>query len=157
VKVAASIDFGPAGFIPAGLFDAMKQAVQADMANAFATTVNHNFGDSGEDRPTDWPLLRTWYALEAHGGDRTPKLQLSGVLQASIQIDDMAKEARVYTDCDYADKHQYGYPENHVPPRPFFPMYGTPGNEQITEKTEAKCLEYAEKRVLQMLKDHFSR
>ena len=119
----------------------VKVPCQAAMANTFATVVHHNFGEDGEDRPSEWPQLRKGYADRFHGGDRTPKLILSGELQRSIEIDETSGDAAsVSTANPYADLMQNGglneegFP---IPARPFFPIVGN----DVTPYTAQKCVD----------------
>lgn len=122
-------------------FASVKVPCQAAMANTFATVVHHNFGDDGEDRPSEWQPLRKGYAERYHGGDRTPKLILSGDLQRSIEIDEAGEEAAtVSTSNPYAILMQEGGQNEegfNIPARPFFPIVGG----EATPYTAQKCLD----------------
>lgn len=156
MKVNASVYFGPEGLLPSGLIAEIKHKAQVSMALAFHETVDNNFGiGPGEDRPLEWPLLSPWYAEIAHDGDRTPKLQLTGVLQGSIEVDEFSTEASVYTDCEYAEKHQFGDPSIRLPARPFFPLEGSKDSSEVTELTTQKCLHMAEIAAIDAIKSHF--
>ena len=107
--------------ISEALLREVKQTWQAAAANRFATIVHRNFGQTGEDRPTQWPSLSKDYANEFHGGSRIPTLFLTGELQQSVQIQDTNIEySEVFTENEYAEAHQWG--EGNLPARPFFPM-----------------------------------
>ena len=101
----------------------IKTGVQDSMANAFATMIHQNFGADGSSRPAEWLPLTSKYAIAYHDGDTTPTLILSGDLQASIQITEGNPEfSEVFTNNEYAAKHQWGDRENNLPARPFFPI-----------------------------------
>jgi phage gpG-like protein len=133
-------------------FQNVKVSCQAAMANAFATVVNHNFGQDGEDRPTAWPALGKSYAIDYHDGDRTPTLQLYGNLQASIDIEEGNPEyASVFTNNPYADLQQFGGESEQgfrIPARPFFPIVGN----EITPYTTQKCVDACEVELTRSLK-----
>jgi phage gpG-like protein len=122
------------------LFEKARGPMQAAMANRYASIVHNNFGTSGEDRPFPWPSLGGAYAFKYHGGDRTPRLILTGELQASIQIYEGNDYAAVWTDNDHADLMQWGSEADdrfNVPARPFFPLYE---NGTLTPYAESECI-----------------
>ncbi len=125
--------------------EAMKVAAQDAMAVRLKNIVLNNFGPGlGEDRPEEWPLLGTGYANEFHDGDRTPTEILNGDMRASIQVELGNPEfSRVYTDCPYAGIQQWGGGEWATPPRPFFPITGTPDNFELTPYAKNELLESA--------------
>jgi len=131
------------------LQNAIKMGVQNAMANRFATVVDNNFGDSGEDRPGVWPILTKRYADEYKGTDRTPNLQLMGDLQSSIEIDEMnPDESSVFTNNPYAMDHQMGVAERNLPARPFFPISE---DGVVTDYTTEQCLRAAEIEINRVL------
>jgi len=131
------------------LQNAIKMGVQNAMANRFATVVDNNFGDSGEDRPGVWPILTKRYADEYKGTDRTPNLQLMGDLQSSIEIDEMnPDESSVFTNNPYAMDHQMGVAKRNLPARPFFPISE---DGVVTDYTTEQCLRAAEIEINRIL------
>ena len=149
------LDAGIDGLIPQSDLEGIKIAAQDAMALAFYETALNNFGPGeGEDRPESWPRLSSLYAIRAHGGDTTPTLVLSEDLMASIdQRLGNADYASIFTDCEYAETHQYGAYTNfgdgsaYVPARPFFPVIGPPESAQLTDYSEQKCITAAQKAV----------
>ena len=130
-------------------FNRVKIPCQAAMAHTLATIINHNFGDEGEDRPSDWKDLSWNYARRFHDGNTTPKLQLSGNLQASVQIDESGEDAAiVFTENDYATEHQYGSLDGKLSVRPFFPIVGG----ELTEYSTQKCVDACEKQLVELLR-----
>lgn len=108
------------------------------MAYRYYTLVDGNFGMTGTSRPNYWPALSAEYAKEFHGGNRIPKLQLTGDLQESIQVQESTGDgAEVYTNNPYALDHQYGVPERNLPARPFFPLIG----DSLTPYSQAECIQ----------------
>lgn len=131
------------------LQNAIKMGVQNAMANRFATVVDRNFGDSGEDRPSIWPILTKKYADEYKSSDRTPNLQLTGDLQSSIEIDEMnPDESSVFTNNPYAMDHQIGVSEINLPARPFFPILE---DGVVTDYTTEQCIRAAEIEINRVL------
>jgi len=141
------------------LQNAIKMGVQNAMANRFATVVDRNFGDSGEDRPGVWPILTKRYADEYKGTDRTPNLQLKALsknpkessksLQSSIEVDEMnLDESSVFTNNPYAMDHQIGKKERNLPARPFFPISE---DGVVTDFTTEQCLRAAEIEINRVL------
>ena len=137
-------------------FQKVKVPCQSAMAATFYNTVMANFdGGEGQDRPIEWEKLRAGYANFAHGGDRTPRLQLSGELKSSVQGNDMNPDAAViFCDSPYGSFHQEGgtsYWNNksyEIPARPFFPI----ANGEVTPQTTQKCLEACEQELIARLK-----
>jgi len=119
-------------------FARVKIPCQAAMANTFAVIVHHNFGQDGEDRPEQWPILSKKYANQFHGGSRIPTEVLTGSLQSSIEIDETSQDAAsVFTNNEYAVSQQFGDTSINLPARPFFPII----NGEVTSYTTAKCLD----------------
>ena len=137
-------------------FNRVKVPCQAAMAKEFHRIVIANFEqDGGEDRPEEWEKLRYMYAEAVHGGDRTPRLQLSGDLLASIDIGDTEMDAAsVFTYNPYASFHQnggvseFGGKSYNIPARPFFPIVG----EEVTPYTTDKCVAACEEKLTELLK-----
>lgn len=126
--------------IPEGFWETVQSGCETAMAHAFASVAYNNFGFKGEDRPSVWPALSYDYAKVFHNGNRIPKLQLTGDLQESIQIQESTGDgALVHTDNPYALDHQEGVPERNLPARPFFPMIG----REVMPYTFKKCMEAA--------------
>lgn len=126
--------------IPEGLWNDAVSNCENAMAYRFYTITDHNFGFAGEDRPQPWPALSSKYAKEFHGGNRIPKLVLSGDLQSSIQVQESSGNgSAVYTDNPYAMSQQYGDETTNLPARPFFPIIGG----KLTAYTENECLDAA--------------
>ena len=124
--------------------DAIRVPVQAAMAYAFAEVTFNNFGQDGEDRPEQWPMLSKNYANMFHGGSRIPTEILTGDLQESIRngIDISNEEyATVSTNVPYAYDQQYGNEAYNLPARPFMPITA---QDEITPYTIQKCLDAAE-------------
>lgn len=127
--------------------DGDMMRIQNAMTIPLADIVFNNFGYSGQDRPVQWPPLGGKYALEFHAGDITPTLQLSGALQESIKIEPSNGEyARVYTDNDYAELHQWGVPGK-LHARPFFPLYGDENMSELTPFSELEVMNAANAEV----------
>ena len=147
-----SIDLN--GIIPQDLMDDVKIHTQDAMANEFYEITMANFGPGeGENRPEEWPDLKQGYANEAHDGDVTPTLILSGDLQESITpLLGELESASVYTDSPYAN-HQWGFQtEFHgkvidIPARPYFPIVGDENESVLTDYAAQKCLEAAQRAV----------
>lgn len=140
MNFSLSIDMISIERLSAEIFERAKPDMLATMANRYASIVHNNFGDSGEDRPFPWPSLSGAYAFKYHGGDRTPRLQLTGELQASIQIYEGDDYSAVWTDNPYAETMQWGSEADdrfNVPARPFFPLYE---NGTLTPYSEAECI-----------------
>ena len=120
--------------------DSDMRQIQNAMAIPLADIVTNNFGYSGQDRPVPWPALGGKYALEFHGGDTTPTLQLSGDLQSATKIDPSNGEyARVYNDSEYAANHQWGIPGK-LHARPFFPLIGDENDSVLTPFAESEVV-----------------
>lgn len=117
--------------------------IQNAMAIPIADICYNNFGYDGQDRPLPWHSLGSKYAIEFHGGDTTPTLELSGDLKASIAIDPSNGEyARVYTDNDYASLHQWGV-EGKLYARPFFPLVGDESSAELTPFAQSEAVSAA--------------
>ena len=131
-------------------FEEVRVPIQAAMANRFASIVHNNFGQEGEDRPTQWPMLSRNYANAFHDGSRIPTETLSGDLQSSIQIDETNPDAAVvWTDCPYAAEQQNG--SAHVPARPFFPIIGVGSGASLTPYTLDQVMRAAENEAERLL------
>lgn len=137
-------------------FQKVKVPCQAAMAVTVYNTIMDNFdGGQLQDRPSDWEPLRTGYAALVHGGDRTPRLQLSGELKRSIQGDDSNPDgAAVYCDSPYGSFHQEGGTSNfmgrnyEIPARPFFPIVGS----ELTPLTTSRCIDACEETLKEMFR-----
>lgn len=129
-------------------FNRVKVPIQAAMANRCASIIHNNFGTSGEDRPTEWPILSANYAKEFHDGNRIPTLQLKGDLQSSVEIDENSFDAAsVFTNNKYALQHQNGDDSKNLPARPFFPII----NGELTDYTAAECVDAAKRELEKQL------
>ncbi len=125
--------------------------IQNSMAIPLGDIVMNNFGYEGQDRPLPWPVLGSKYALEFHGGDRTPTLELSGDLKAATKIQPSNGEyARVYNDSDYAALHQWGVPGK-LHARPFFPLVGDETNSTLTPFAESEIMSAATAEIERIL------
>lgn len=150
-----SLKLDLAQVVPQDKIDSIKIAGQDAMAIEFYGVVINNFGHGdGEDRPEPWPVLSPIYAVRAHGGDTSPTLILSETLIASIDQRLGNKDsASVFTECEYAETHQFGAYTHfgdgiaYVPPRPFFPIVG----DEVTPYTEQKCIAAARKAIDSLL------
>lgn len=143
--------------------ESVKIPVQTAMAETFEVMVKTNIGAvGGEFRPADWPALMGDKTKD--GGRKVPSkyakrvgrlyATLSGkddpkrkggkvTLEDSIDHDNFDDYSVVYSrGCEYAAAHQYG--EGKMPPRPFFPMTGEQGSEEITEQAMAELVIAAE-------------
>jgi phage gpG-like protein len=115
-------------------FDEIKVPIQAAMAGRFREIVMGNFGETGTDRPEEWPTLSPKYAKRVGRDEAT--LFVTGTLMDSVEIDPYNPDAAVVsTKCPYAMAHQYG--EGNMPKRPFFPM------------TDLELTPYAEQQVME--------
>ena len=104
------------------------------MAGRFREIVMENFGETGTDRPEEWPALSPKYAKRV--GREEATLFVTGTLMNSVEIDPYNPDAAVVsTKCSYAMAHQYG--EGNMPKRPFFPM------------TDLELTPYAEQQVME--------
>lgn len=125
--------------------------IQNAMAIPLADIIFNNFGYGGQDRPVEWPVLSRGYAHEFHGGDETPTLQLSGALQDSVKIEPSNGEyARVFTDNEYAEAHQWGVPGK-LHARPFFPLFGDANFSELTPFAESEVVSAANLEVERIL------
>lgn len=119
--------------------DSDMTRIQNAMAIPIADICVNNFGYEGQDRPTPWHALGGRYALEFHGGDTTPTLELSGDLKSSIAIQPSNGEySRVYTDNEYASLHQWGV-QGKLYARPFFPLVGDESNSELTPFAQSEA------------------
>lgn len=124
----------------------VKIKVQSAMAETLFNIAWNNFGFDGEDRPTQWPALTEKYAKRVKRSDAT--LILSEDLIESLKWDGSnADAAVVYNDSPYAVAHQFGVPENNLPPRPFMPIQG----DGLTPYSEARVIEAAGKALEEAL------
>lgn len=100
-------------------------------------SVLRNFNEQG--RPDKWAPL----ALKPNGEPRREGmiLQDKGRLKKSIDWEGFASgtNLKVYTDLVYAPPHQYGWPEKHIPARPF--MMWQPEDIKDMQKVLADHLE----------------
>jgi len=137
-------------------FQRVKVPCQAAMALTVYNTIMDNFdGGQLQDRPSEWQPLRPFYAIVRHGGDRTPRLQLSGDLKKSVHGDDSNMEAAsIFCDSSYGNFHQEGgETEFHgkfydIPARPFFPII----DGEVTPLTTQRSLDACKETLETMLK-----
>ncbi len=111
-------------------FAAMR--VQAAMAAAYVDVIASNLGPWGIDRPFPWEPLSPGYAKKV--GRKFATLYDTGAMARAVKTDNSkayASEVSISDgDVPYATAHQYGYPPNNLPARPYFPF-----NPQTGETT----------------------
>lgn len=102
------------------LIKGAKHQVEAAMAARYHEIVLANFGESGVDRPIDWPPLGNVYAKLM--GRTFATLYVTGALFDSVEIDPQSAKVSVRNTgaVPYALVHQFG--GRNTPPRPYFPM-----------------------------------
>ena len=132
--------------------------VQAAMAEMYRDIVIGNLGPSGVDRPITWePLSNRSTVGRAYikqVGRSYATLYETGKLASAIRMDNSSVEQSTVSvsdeDCEYAVKHQYGFPPQNLPARPYFPFdpqtvettpYTLDAMRQVAEETLAKELE----------------
>ena len=102
----------------------LKSNAQLAMAMALQDVVFANFGQTGIDRPEPWAPLSPRYAKKV--GRTFATLEVSGDLKNQVRIDDTdLDKTRVYannSEVPYVLAHQFGYEQNNLPARPFFPI-----------------------------------
>lgn len=137
------------------LSDAERMKLLGSIIQKIRTITEANLGDSGVDRPEQWPNLSQKYAIEVGRG--FPTLILSGAErrrlnkdEASPHLDDMfvtevtPSSASLTNLAPYASEHQKG--EGGQKRRPFFPVV----NEQTGQLTQ-----YAEQQIQFTVEQHF--
>lgn len=156
MNVALTID--EPGFIQSvkQCFEKAIPPCETAMAQQFAEVAYENF-DRDIDRPIKWEKLKRGYAYLVHGGDRTPRLQLSGDLRDSILNGVTASTgdgATVSTNIPYGALHQEGFvsyfegEEYDIPARPFMPIDGG----EVTSKTADLCVSACEQELAERLR-----
>lgn len=103
--------------------EAIREPIQAAMAERYFEIVRSNFGDFGVDRPTEWAPLTSKYAKRVGRDNAT--LFVTGKLESAVHMESGPDSARVFISSDEAPSalaHQYGYAPSGIPPRPYFPI-----------------------------------
>lgn len=95
-----------------------------------------NFGPTGEHRPSEWEPLKFKYATEAHDGDTTPTLELTGSLKQGFYTESTSEYASLKNDVEYLKNHQFSIGRMH---RPFIPV--DEADENFTPYMEAIIFE----------------
>lgn len=133
-----------------GRINEIRIPVQTAMAEVFELMVKQNIGgEYGEFRPHEWDKLSKGYAKRVKRPYAT--LELSGGLLGSIGAEHAEDASTVFSiGCDYAAAHQYG--EGFMPPRPFFPMTGDAGDEEITPQALNEVETAARLKIEELLK-----
>jgi phage gpG-like protein len=133
-------------------------AVQAAMAEMYRDIVIGNLGPSGVDRPITWEPLSNRSAVGRayiqKVGRTYATLYETGKLASAIRMDNSSVEQSTVSvsdeDCEYAVKHQYGFPPQNLPARPYFPFdpmtgettpYTLAAMQQVAQETLNKELE----------------
>ena len=132
--------------------DEIKIPVQQAMAEVFEVMVKLNLGEEkGEFRPAEWSPLSAKYAKRVKRPYAT--LVLTHELENSVRSFATDEAGFVVSEgCDYAAAHQYGDESRHLPARPFFPMTGQRGDEEITPQAYEEVRQAAEIKINELLK-----
>jgi phage gpG-like protein len=90
------------------------------IADKLAEITRSNFGPAGTMRPIPWAPYSKRYGRKHPGA---PTLVKTGVLASSIKSSATPQYGIVTAEGQrqYAAAHQFGYPPNRLPARPFFP------------------------------------
>lgn len=102
----------------------VRAPVHAAMAGQFYQCVLDNFGASGSFRIHQWAQLSPAYARKVRRDYAT--LNVTGKLRSAIKKSSSEINGRVSVskgECEYSLAHQFGYPKNNLPARPYFPIY----------------------------------
>jgi phage gpG-like protein len=97
-----------------------RRTVQLSMATKFLE-ITKSTSTSPNQRPLKWPPLSAKYAKCV--GRRNATLKETGALFDSIKIgNNRDKYCEVSTDIEYAWAQFFGYRQNNLPARPYFPV-----------------------------------
>ncbi len=111
-----------------------KRRLLRALGEKFLQMTKENFGATGKWRSQGWkPLTKNYQKRIRYYGP--PKLVLRGTLKSSIRLAVDSNRALVFTDSEYAAVHQWGG-GNNIPPRPYFPVYGSGDNVRLTKRAE---------------------
>jgi phage gpG-like protein len=131
----------------------IKQVAQSAMAERFFELTRENFGESGVDRPNEWPPLSEKYAKRVKRDYAT--MFLSGELELSFQWDGSNLQyAEVWSDSPYAVVHNDGDSSRNIPARPVFPIIGKSDDPQarLTDFAEQQILEAANQAIQNLIR-----
>jgi phage gpG-like protein len=138
------------------------QRVLRAMGTTFMSITMGNFRQDTSYRPTPWAPKRS---------GAPSYLMLHNVLSRSFHLEVSATTAKVSNPCIYAAIHQFGgiikpktkaalkfkwgpdksnwatVQQVRIPPRPFFPIIGSPGNYKLTDKAQEKIRAAGERTI----------
>lgn len=139
-------------------FEAVKQPVQAAMAEQYLQVVQSNFGATGFDRPWEWdPLsdrsVRGRSYIQKVGRTYATLFETGALFSTALHSDSANPEAATVSMTDsaeapYATRHHYGDPSTNLPARRVFPMNA---DGTCTETTTGLVLDAAK----QVIKEAF--
>lgn len=133
-----------------GLRGSAKRELLRTAGYEFWQITRESFGANKENRPVEWSPLSEKYkkALrrKSFGTPLVPTLLRAGTLMNSIRVRvDNDSYAEVFTTCDYARTHQFGF--HGVPARPYFPVI----NDQLTPYANSRITQKLQNQILKMV------